>query len=125
MSKYFSFCNQSAKTKKATLKGGKKTNIKDTMHILNLYSRSLIIFVLLAVAGLYVFLVNTGTTKGFEISNLEEQIKIAQEKNSELAEQVGSLKSLTLVEERINSSEMVAVSEIEYLKPSGVVAVAK
>lgn len=73
----------------------------------------------------YVLTVNNGSVKGFEISRLENQLNELQLQNQKLTDQVQATKSLSTLQDKVKTLEMVAVSNIEYLDVNGPVAMAK
>ncbi|MDD5289686.1 MAG: hypothetical protein PHT40_00620 [Patescibacteria group bacterium] len=120
MSKYFSFCND----KQKRLNMGKKTRRAKCLN-LNLTSRLFLLGLVCFGVFAYVLTVNNGSVKGFEISRLESQLNELQLQNQKLTDQVQATKSLSTLEDKVKTLQMVAVSNIEYLDVSGPVAMAK
>ncbi|MFH1610539.1 MAG: hypothetical protein ABIA91_01485 [Patescibacteria group bacterium] len=118
MSKYLSFCKQNnAKTR--------RTSKKKVCINWNCYNRILFLVVCICLVGGYVFLTNFGITKGFEIAELEDQVNILQEQNRNLANEVQTMKSLGIVEERAKEMDLVSVNKVEYLSVGSGFAIAK
>lgn len=118
MSKYLSFC----KRNNTTTQRAKKKKIRLNW---NCYNRILFLLITVCLVGGYVFLTNFGITKGFEIADLEEQVNVLQEQNRNLANEVQTMKSLGIVEERAQEMELVSVNKVEYLGVGSGVALAK
>ncbi|MFH1457541.1 MAG: hypothetical protein ABIF17_05585 [Patescibacteria group bacterium] len=86
------------------------------------------IFLFIVIIGLivgYVLTANFGATKGFEMADLENKIKLLEEKNRSLTGDVNEIKSLSRAEERIAGMNLVAVDKVEYIKVQGSVALGR
>ena len=118
MSKYLSFCKKQNATTRRTTK--KKVCIN-----WNCYNRIFFLAIIICLVGGYVFLTNFGITKGFEIADLEDQVNVLQEQNRNLANEVQTMKSLGMVEERAQEMDLVSVGKVEYLSVGSGVALAK
>ena len=126
MSKYFSFCNQRSSEYPGQQKNKKKSK-QTLIHRINfgLCLRFFLLLVIVCLANGYIFLTNFSTTKGFEIAEIEREMKILQEQNKNLVDNAQELKSLANVEERAGEMGMVSVGAVEYISVSGGVAVVK
>lgn len=72
--------------------------------------------VLIVLAFLYLIQVNTFSTKGYEIHNLQKQITRLQEQNKKIAIESSLLQSLSRIEADPQSSIMVPVTQIGYIR---------
>ena len=119
MSKYFSFCNKSKNSAtKTALKPLRCFNLKH-------FGGMFLSIVLIGLIVGYVLLANSSATKGFEIAELEGKIKILQEKNKNLTDQVNDTRSLSRAEEKATEMNLVAVDKVEYLKVYGSMALGR
>ena len=116
MSKYLSFCNtrKNNKTKKSK-------KIVFSSHF-ECFGRMFLLAILVSLIVGYVFLANFGTTKGFEIADLGSKIKVLEDNNKSLTNQVSEMKSLSQAEERAQAMYLVAVDKVEYLRTPGSMA---
>ncbi len=66
----------------------------------------------------YLYQVNSFSTKGFEINTLQKQISTLQEQQRELQVQSAELQSLQRIQSQPQINSMVPVTTISYLKNS-------
>lgn len=78
---------------------------------------NLAILVLIVTTGfVYLFQINALGTRGYEIRQLEQQIKTLEKDNKQLQVQSSNLKSITRIEEQAQALNMVPVSNVKYIK---------
>ena len=65
---------------------------------------------------LYVIQVNTASTKGFTLRDLEENNRVLQQENERLAAEIDRLRSLASVTERQAFLGLVKLQNVSYLK---------
>ena len=75
-----------------------------------------------AAGGFYIFEVNNLATKGYEIRNLENQLNKSRKENEALRIQEAELKSMYKIEEKTKDLNMVAPKDVSYLNLPGDVA---
>jgi hypothetical protein len=81
--------------------------------------RGLLLGCILIFGMLYLFKINTVSTQGFVISDLEGQIQGLERENKRLGVQIASRRSMKSLEERLKGMELVAVDNIQYVTPVG------
>lgn len=67
----------------------------------------------------YLWQVNTLSTKGFQIKNLEKDLKSLKTEIQQLELALSSEKSIAKVSQRIQELQLVRVEKVEYLRPLG------
>lgn len=67
----------------------------------------------------YLWQVNSLSTKGFQIKNLEKQITVLKTDIQQLELDMASEQSLNKINERVQELSMVKVDKVEYLRPLG------
>lgn len=79
--------------------------------------RNRILFLLFVVffGFLYLWQVNKVSTKGYEISLLENKITDLEYENKNLEVQIASFTSMNNLKNRLESKKMVAVNDIKYI----------
>ena len=68
---------------------------------------------------MYLLETNAVSTKGFEISELERQIRVLEYDVRKINVQVASHRSLESVEKRLAELDLVAAEQVQYLTPAG------
>lgn len=68
---------------------------------------------------LYLFQINSLGTRGYEIRQMEQQIKVLQAENKELQIQSSSLSSITRIQRDAESLRMVPANNVTYIKDAG------
>lgn len=63
----------------------------------------------------YVWQTNTVSTKGYLISDLEKQITQLENETRSLDVQIAEYKSMQSLQERLSDTELVAVTDVDYL----------
>ena len=81
--------------------------------------RGLLLGCIVVFGVLYLFKVNTVSTQGFVISDLEGQIIELERENKRLGVQIASHRSMKSVEERLQGMEFVAAGDMQYVTPVG------
>lgn len=87
-----------------------------------LNSKSSIIFLLVLIfaAGLvYLFQINSMTTKGYNIKDLEDRAADLREQNKKLQLQITDLRSTERINQELQRLNMVEVARVEYLQANG------
>ena len=75
-----------------------------------------LVVLIVAFGFLYLFQINTLGTRGYEIRQIEQQIKVMQVENKTLQIQSSSLSSITQIQKEAESLNMVPATEVTYLK---------
>ncbi len=81
--------------------------------------RAFLLGCILVFGVLYLFKVNTVSTQGFVISDLEGQIIELERENKRLDVKIASNRSMKSVEERLQGMEFVAAGDMQYVTPVG------
>ncbi|OGY47629.1 MAG: hypothetical protein A2840_01255 [Candidatus Buchananbacteria bacterium RIFCSPHIGHO2_01_FULL_47_11b] len=84
---------------------------------------TLIGFVVVAVA-VYLFQVNSLATKGYEIRELESQIKEVRQQNQQLQLAAAELESLESIKNKVAELNMVAVGKADFINAAPMVVAA-
>lgn len=79
---------------------------------------SLIVGVML-LSVLYLIQTNAVSTKGFEISELERQIRVLEYDVRKINVEVATYRSMESVEMRLADLDLVASQQVQYLTPAG------
>jgi cell division protein FtsL len=83
----------------------------------NLLAINLAVVALIAICGfVYLFQVNALGTRGYEIRQLEQKIKVLQTENKGLQIQSSSLSSITQIQKEAEGLGMVPANNITYIK---------
>jgi len=78
------------------------------------------LFVFCVVAGfLYIWQTNTVSTKGYMITELEQNIRQLEYENRKIEVEIAEKSSLTSVEQRLDDVKLVAVDHVEYVDVLG------
>lgn len=78
------------------------------------------IFFLLIIFGLaYFWQINSLSTQGFQIKELENNIQLLKEENQKLELEAARQQSMLNIDEQIQGLGLVAVNQVEYLRPVG------
>ena len=75
----------------------------------------LLIFSLLLILFLYVLQVNSTATKGYKIRSLKKRIEVLENKNKILQVDISNLKSIGVLQSKIETFNMVKAQTIEYV----------
>ncbi|HBB38534.1 MAG TPA: hypothetical protein DEP63_04180 [Candidatus Magasanikbacteria bacterium] len=81
--------------------------------------RTMLLGAIVLFGVLYLFKVNTVSTQGFVISDLEVEIQELERENQRLDVQIASYRSMHSLEARLESTDLVAASDMQYLIPVG------
>lgn len=85
---------------------------------------NIIILVLISLVGvLYLGQINSMTIKGFKMKTLEEKQSAFKENIRKMELQIADLQSMQKIQERVKNLNMISVAKVEYVAPSGTVAV--
>lgn len=85
-----------------------------------LEKRKAILFILLIIFGLaYFWQINSLSTQGFQINELENNIQLLKEENQKLELEAARQQSMLNIDEQIQELGLVAVNQVEYLRPVG------
>lgn len=71
---------------------------------------------IVACGFLYLFQINALGTRGYEIRQMEQKIKVLQTENKSLQIQSSSLSSITQIQKAAENLNMVPASNVTYLK---------
>jgi cell division protein FtsL len=78
------------------------------------------LFAFVVVFGvMYVFQTNTLSTKGFEISELEQNIRTLQQETQKMDAKIASYRSMQSIQSRLQGMDLVAVDTVTYRTPTG------
>jgi cell division protein FtsL len=69
-----------------------------------------------ALGFVYLFQINSLGTRGYEIRQMEQKIKVLQAENKALQIQSSSLSSITQIQKSAESLQMVPANDVTYLK---------
>jgi len=67
----------------------------------------------------YLFQINTVSSKGYEVSELERQITDLERETKQLEVDIATHSSMQSIQERLGTLDMVAVDSVEYVTPVG------
>lgn len=94
-----------------------KKSKSDSPTNFSFFHLNLALVVLIVAFGfLYLFQINSLGTRGYEIRQLEQQIKVMQADNKALQIQSSTLSSITKIQQEAESLNMVPATEVTYLK---------
>jgi len=98
----------------------KKQTLREKKEALNklLFSTSFRVSVgifVLIFGVLYILKTTSVSTKGYMISDLEKQVATLEYENRKMDVEVAKLKSMQSLQERIASTDLVAVANVDYL----------
>jgi cell division protein FtsL len=68
---------------------------------------------------LYLFQINSLGTRGYEIRQMEQKVKVLQAENKQLEVQRSSLSSITKIQQEAESLKMVPATNVKYIKDAG------
>lgn len=102
--------------KKTTLRQKKQQLIK--FMVSATFRMGLVAFIV-AFGFLYIWQTNSVSTKGYQISDLESQIKKLEQETRRLDVHVAQNTSMQKIQERISSTNLVAVEKIDYIASVG------
>ncbi len=81
---------------------------------------NLALLALIVIAGfMYLFQINTLGTRGYEIRQLEQKLKVLQAENKALEIQRSSLTSITKIQQDAEGMGMVPATDVIYIKHAG------
>ncbi len=98
-----------------------KTNTRKTI-LPGFISPWLIVFLFLLIAGIYVYCINNGATKGSQIKQIENEISRLEKENEQLKIKEAELKSLYRLEQSSKTLNMITPVEISYLEEKSAMA---
>jgi len=82
-------------------------------------SRAFVLVGVVVLSFIYLFQINTVSSKGFEVSELERQITDLERETKQLEVDIATHSSMQSIQERLGSLDMVAVDSVEYVTPVG------
>jgi cell division protein FtsL len=100
---------------KSKSRGGTSASGVASSLPINLALLSLIV----TIGFLYIFQVNTLGTRGYEIRQLEQQVKALDASNKQLQIQSSSLSSITKIQKDAEAFRMVPATNVTYIKDAG------
>ncbi|MBI2410821.1 MAG: hypothetical protein HYV32_02940 [Candidatus Kerfeldbacteria bacterium] len=71
---------------------------------------------IMLLGGTYLWLVNSSASAGFYVSDLEKQVLALEDEYHKLGNQQTALQSLESIQQRIDTSKMVASGKADYLQ---------
>ena len=104
------------KTKKQTMRQKK---ISEKRWLMSKTTRVVLIFGIFLFSFLYLGQMNSVSTKGYAISDLEKEINNLEQENERLQFKIAKLGSLQNIQERMGGLQMVSVDNVEYLRMPG------
>jgi len=81
--------------------------------------RSILLGGIVVFGVLYLVKVNTVSTQGFVISDLESQVQDLERENQRLDVQIASYRSMHSLEARLSDTDLVVATDMEYVTPVG------
>ena len=81
--------------------------------------RGLVLALIFVFGLLYLFKVNTVSTQGFVISDLESKIEQLERENKRLDVQIASGRSMKSIETRLEGMNLVVAADMQYVTPVG------
>ncbi|PIR76033.1 MAG: hypothetical protein COU32_04310 [Candidatus Magasanikbacteria bacterium CG10_big_fil_rev_8_21_14_0_10_42_10] len=81
--------------------------------------RSMLLVAIVIFGVLYLFKINTVSTQGFVISDLQDQVTQLERENKRLDVEVASHRSMNSIEGRLSGTNLVAVGDMQYVTPVG------
>jgi len=81
--------------------------------------RTLLLVGVVVLSVLYLLKVNTVSTQGFVINDLENSIVELERENKKLDVQIASHRSMKSIEDRLKGMTLVAVEDMQYVTPVG------
>ena len=101
-----------------------KTKIKNKKFILRMFNK--ILFLLIIAGGVYyVTCINDLSVKSFRMQELKSQASSLDNKHSELEAKIMFLNSYNNLSQKVETLNMVAIGEIDYIAGAGAVAIQK
>ena len=92
-------------------------NTSSSFSVISVYRLNLAILASIVLLGLmYLFVVNSLGTKGYEIRKLEEQIRLLQADQKNLQMQSSDLQSIGRIETEVSKLNFVPATNVTYLK---------
>ena len=86
----------------------------------------LVVFLCLAVAAIYLGIINVSAVKGYEIKKVEQKIEELKKENKQLQIQEAELNSFYNIKDNIGNLNMVEVKDVVYIDDNeGAVALKK
>lgn len=70
---------------------------------------------LLVVGLLYVFQTNTVATKGYDVADLQSQIRVLKQENRRLDAEIASHRSMSSVQARLEGRDFVSAGQPQYV----------
>lgn len=100
-----------------------KTNTKKKIKMISISTKILnvtLITLLFVFSFAYLVQMNSLSTKGYQIKELESKISDLQQDSKDLELQVFELKSMDNIKSKVSQLNMVKVDKVEYLSPTPV-----
>jgi cell division protein FtsB len=104
--------------------GSKNLKLLKSEKNLRIFRYLLILLIIILFVG-NIIEINCNTTRGYEISKLQDKLAQLQDQQKTFNLEIANLKSLQSIEERVERLGMVPAGEVTYLAGSKEVAVAK
>ena len=86
--------------------------------------RVILLVIIFLFGFLYIWQTNTVSTKGYELTDLERKVEALKRENSRLQVEIAQHTSMQSVQQRLQGTDLVAITDIQYVRPVGT-AVAK
>ncbi|MFA4831681.1 MAG: hypothetical protein WC862_03090 [Patescibacteria group bacterium] len=81
--------------------------------------RAILLTALMIFSVLYIIQMNSISTKGFDISNLQNDIQTLKYQTRALEVQIAEKRSMASIQERIKGMNLVASTDVKYVIPVG------
>jgi len=81
--------------------------------------RSMLLVAIMVFGVLYLFKVNTVSSQGFVISDLQDTIVELERDNQRLDVQIASYRSMHSLETRLEGTDLVVATDLRYVTPVG------
>lgn len=86
--------------------------------------RVMLVCTILFFGFLYIWQTNTVSTKGYALTDLERKVEELKQENSRLQVEIAKHTSMQSVQQRLQTTDLVAITDVQYVRPVGT-AVAK
>jgi len=79
-----------------------------------------LLIVLIAIFGImYLLQTSSVSTKGYEISDLENQIRLLEEASQKIEFEIATQQSMKNIQQRLQDTELVVANDVEYITLMG------
>jgi len=83
--------------------------------LLSTTCRALLIVLVTVFGVMYLMQTSSVSTKGYEISDLEGQLRGLEEENQRLEFKIATQRSMKSIQQRLQGTELVAANDVEYV----------